>query len=276
MKTRWGSGLMKLPKSLESILTIAVFRTRLLLRQKLGWLSLLIGVGVIMLSQVMAQASFINPLKIFWDFALGANFLIQVVLAIYLSSQLLKDESTNRSLHLLLSSGLSRLSWFLGNGLGIFITLCFMNFSWLVFSFLSSRLFFESWGNPMIQLQCQWLVMMEILIVIFLTFLLSLIVRPLIALVAAFSSLALLHSLDSLQRIFTDPESGRHTQEYGLRSVIWLVRLLPPLDWFDLRSFVGYRDAFATSFIFQMSLISLLWTFLIVVVAKYRFDRMDL
>ena len=171
MKTRWGSGLMKLPKSLESILTIAVFRTRLLLRQKLGWLSLLIGVGVIMLSQVMAQASFINPLKIFWDFALGANFLIQVVLAIYLSSQLLKDESTNRSLHLLLSSGLSRLSWFLGNGLGIFITLCFMNFSWLVFSFLSSRLFFESWGNPMIQLQCQWLVMMEILIVIFLTFL---------------------------------------------------------------------------------------------------------
>ncbi len=258
------------------VFSVMGFRLKLLIRQKLGWMSLLLGCALIFLSVGVAQVSFINSLKIFWDFALAASFIIQIVLAIYLSSQLYFEESSKRTLHLLLSSGLSRLSWFLGNCLGIFLGLTLSNFLWLGFSFICSRVFFSDWGMPIIQIQSQCLLAVEILIVVFLTFFISLFVRPLIALVASFSSVALLHSVDSLQRIFTDPESGRFVNVQGVRFVLWASRLLPPLEWLDLKSFVGYRPQMEWLFVGQMTLLGLMWVVVIGVAAAYRFDRMDL
>jgi ABC-type transport system involved in multi-copper enzyme maturation permease subunit len=271
MKIRLGS----FPMFWADLGVIIWLRMRLMLRQKLGWMSVLVGCLLVLISLIVSRVSFVNPLKIFWDFALAASFVIQVALSLYLGTQLYPDERNRRTLHIILSSGVSRLVWLLGNGLGIWISLVAMNVLWFALSVGAAYLGFES-GSFMMAFQSQLLQSVEVLILVFMAIFFSFYVRPLLALLGCFFITALLHSLSALQRVFTDPQVGRYVDEGGASWILWAARLLPPLEWLDLKPFVGYQASHDWSFVAQMILLGLLWTALISTASWLRFDSMDL
>jgi ABC-type transport system involved in multi-copper enzyme maturation permease subunit len=277
MKILLEIGPMHLSKTntLKMIFELAWLRVRLLLRQKLGWLSIGVGVALVFLSLVTAQVSWVNPQKIFWDFSLAVIFVLQISLAVFLGTQLFHDEKNRRTLHLLLSSGVSRTSWAIGNGLGIFAGLSAMAILWFVVTLITDSLAFEGLSLTM-PLQTVLLLIVEVLVVVFFSMLLSFLLRPLLALAVSSSLVIFLHSLESLERIFTDPNVGRFVDKAMASYVLEIAKVLPPLHWLDLKSFVGYEASLPWIQVGQLGIMGVLWAGLCVLAASLRFERMDL
>jgi ABC-type transport system involved in multi-copper enzyme maturation permease subunit len=260
---------------MRQISSLAFLRCHLILRQRLGWASLLVGLGLVFLGAVTANVSYLQPVRIFWDFALGASFVLQCALALFLSTQLFGDEKQRRTLHLLLSAGLSRWDWLLGNALGIWLALIGIDLLWFAFSCGVAWLNFGA-HSILVQSQVKLFQALELLVLIPLGLFASLWVRPLLALTLSISLATLLHALDSLQRVFTDPEAGRWVQAQLVSVVLWATRLLPPLHWFDVKGLVGYEPLVPWSLLGAALLVALAWSGLLSVAAWLRFERMDL
>lgn len=258
----------------NSLFALAALRLKLMLKQKVGWMTLVAGFIVIFLSGRIAVTSFANPEKIFWDFSLGASFVIQALLALYFASQLLHDEQSRGTLALTLAASVPRSHWIWGQGLGIWLGLLAMNLSWLLFSMLWSLI---SFGLPpvLILFQVQVLVAAEMAVVIFLALFISLYLRPLLALLSVTTLFVFLHSLSGLQRILSDPQSGDFVENRGLSVVLFLARLFPPLEWWDARAFVGYAPALDTTYFAKALGLAFLWFLLLAQLCKGSFESKD-
>ena len=264
-------------RSLHTIFALAYLRLRLLLRQKLGWISIGIGCLLVGLSILVANVSFVNPEKIFWDFSLGVIFVLQVGLSVLLGSQIYSDEKERRTLHLLLTSGVSRAHWIIGNAIGIWLALSLMNLLWFLLTLGTAALSFEvTTVGKVMALQAVLLISVETLVLILFSMFTSFFVRPLIALSASALATVFMHSLGSLQRVFTDPQAGILLQARVFSIVLWMGRALPPLEWLDLKSFVGYEAQMPWFYVAQMAGLGILWAILFAAFSWARFDRMDL
>jgi ABC-type transport system involved in multi-copper enzyme maturation permease subunit len=269
------SGLKDLFLEITNILSVGQVRFMLLLRQKLGWMSFLVGVGLVVLSLITAQVSFVNPAKIFWDFGHSVLFVLSSVLSIYLGSQIFIDEKNRRTLHLVLCGGVSRLAWFVGNVLGIWMALLTMLLFWFFLLSLSSLLVFGTYPW-VISIQAVALMSLESLIVLQIGFLLSLFVRPMLALVSTSVLVLFLHSLTSLQMIFSDKQVGAYVTAKGVDVFLWFARLMPPLEWFDIKMFIGFEDYFSWSRYLLLVSSALIWVFILTVLNHLRFRKLDL
>ena len=259
----------------DGFLRMATLRWRLILRQKAGWLGFSLCAVCVFLSLIFARASYLAPERIFWDFSLGSCFVVVISLAIYLGSQLFADEQHRRTLHLVLSSGVSRGAWLHGNVCGIWLNLLGLTAIWWGLTGLTSWVIFHDVPAE-ISFQVQWALIFEVLIVLWGTVAISLCVRPLLAMAASASGVFFLHSLSSLERIFSDPESGHLMRSSGIQSILSAARWAPQLEWFDLRVFIGYEASFPWSNLLTLTTLGLLWALLFSVLGSLRFERMDL
>jgi len=266
---------MLLANTFKKITALTFIRMKLLLRQKLGWMSALVGVLLVLISIPVSELSFINPQKIFWDFSLGIIFVLQVSLAVFLGSQLYHEERGRRTLHLVLSAGVSRFEWLVGNLFGNFFSLSLMNFLWLAFTYGASAVMFEEKVHWIV-IQSSLLLSVEVFIVLSFSILMSLVLRQMLALSFSALLVVLLHSMSSIQRVFTDPQVGRFVDDNGVSSVLWIARLLPPLEWLDLKMFVGYQEQVASSLVFQMTGLGIFWCIFLMCLSWLRFEKMDL
>lgn len=255
--------------------TLVFLRFKLLLRQKIGWLSILAGIVLILIGYTTASVSFVSPVKIFWDFALGLSFVLVHVLGIYLAGQLFYDEKDRRTLHLILVSGVSRPRWLVGNVVGIWLGLLTIDAIWFATTWVVSLTSF-SWAGTPILVQVKLLQALSLLVVLGFTSLFSLLLRPLLTLVLSIALTCLLYSMTSVERVFADPVSGNLVTSNWALSVIKLAKFLPPLEWFDLKMFVGYESQVAWSTVGLTMLLGLAWSALLLGLASWRFSKLDL
>jgi len=250
-------------------------RFKLLLRQKIGWVSLLAGVALILMGYSTANVSFVSPAKIFWDFSLGLSFALVHILGIYLAGQLFHDEKDRRTLHLVLVGGVSRVRWLIGNTLGIWLGLLAIDGVWFVTTWLVSWTSFSWLGSPLL-IQVKILQALSLLVVISFTALFSLLLRPLLALFLSASLAIFLYSVSSIERIFSDTSSAPLVDASWALSVLKVAKFLPPLEWFDLKMFVGYESSVAWGPMFLTSILGIAWSALLLGLASWRFSRLDL
>ncbi len=258
----------------NKIFRLAILRLFLMLRQKMGWMSLLVGTVVVCISMVAADVSYLSSGKIFLDFALATSFIIQTFLALYFGSNIFEDEKNRRTLHLILSGGVTRLEWILGNVLGIWIALLAMDAIWFSVTAITGILQFQM-DQFGILLQVKLLQGFECLILISLTMLFSFFVKPILALALGFSVSMFAHSVNQIQAIFTDPVSGRFVESSVFSVVYWASKIMPPLEWFDIKSLVGYEAPLAWSIALGLVGVALLWSAILLTASWLRFDRMD-
>jgi ABC-type transport system involved in multi-copper enzyme maturation permease subunit len=260
---------------ISRILRLAVLRIFLMLRQKLGWMSLLVGVAVVCISFVVADVSYINSGKIFFDFALSTSFLIQCFLAIYFGSNLFEDEKARRTLHLILSGGTTRLEWLVGNILGVWVALLLMDLVWFIVTLITAA---TQFGAPDLGIFVQIKILQgfEALVLVTLSMFFSLWVKPVLALALAFTVGVFSHSVNEIQSIFMDPISGRFIDSKAFSVVYWISKILPPFEWFDLKPLVGYEGPLPWLVALGLVALAIAWSTLLVAGSWLRFDRLDI
>jgi hypothetical protein len=84
------------------------------------------------------------------------------------------------------------------------------------------------------------------------------------------------HSVASVERIFQDPVSRRWVDADGVRWMLKAAHWGPPLEWFDLRVFVGYQESAGFSTLGTLALLALLWSSLLAAWGYWKFRRIDL
>ncbi len=262
--------------NVQELLAVMFLRFKLLLRQKIGWVSLALTVAVALISFIFANTSFVRPEKIFLDFSLGAQFVLQNSLAIYLGTQLFSDEKNRKTLHLFLSSSVSRGSWLVGNAAGIFLLILLMA---SVSGVLTLLLFKLGYSKPIEWMPVQSILLgvVESFVLIAVSLLLSLFMRPLIALVGTFSLFVFLHFIPDLQKILNNPLVEINDFSKSIFSLFfWGSRSLPPLHYFDLKPLVGYEPMLSWISFLSLFALGLLWGVCLLILAKHRIEKLDL
>lgn len=256
---------------------LARWRFFLLRRQRLVLAVAALGLAGILVCWAVATATYLAPAKVFWDFSLGLQFVLLSLLAVLLSANLYADERQRRTLHLLLAAGISRRAWLVGNLLGIVAVLQVLLIFWTTFSWLMALLLPQSPDLGMgIVLQAQLALSLEIFIIVGMCAAFSFFLRPTIALLAALSLIIFLHSQISLLSVLADAQTGAFNQPLLQPLLQWLVPWLPPLEWYDLRTLVGYSPPLPALRMATLALMALGWSTFWVEVGHWKFRRIDL
>lgn len=255
------------------IFWLACLRYLVYLRQRLGWMTLVVGLALVPLSMVIARASFVGPLKIFWDFSLGLSFLLQVILSTYLSSHVLEEERARKTLHILCAGRVTRSEWVFGQTLGIWALVVSMGLVWFAVSWVLSLVVFGA-SMDWILIQSQVLVSVEVAILVSMGFCFSLYLRATLTWLALLALSLLLHSVSTLIGIFEEKffQESMEVYEYVFKALY----LLPPLEWFDLRLFVGYEAVFDWGSFFGIFSLGVAWTGFWLLLARRKMKQMDL
>jgi len=259
----------------ESLWLTFSLRARLLLRQRTLLGAVVLSFLVILLSLVLARISWVQPEKIFWDFSLSVLFVLAVFLSSYLAANLLREEQDRRTLHLVLSSGCSRGAWLVGNFLGMFASVAAVTLAGFLFALLVAKVSFQT-SVPALAVTATLGIVLESAVLLALALFASFFVRPLLALLLTLALTVALHSLSSLQRVFTDPVTGGFLDTWPLRVLLKMATFFPPLEWFDLKPLVGYESTLPAHYLVSMLGLCLFWSGLYLVLAQVRFERMDL
>jgi ABC-type transport system involved in multi-copper enzyme maturation permease subunit len=262
-------------ESLAMISTLILLRLKIMLRQRFAWMSFGVGLLLILSGYSMASVSFVSPHKLYYNFSLGISFVALHLLAIYQGAQLFTDEKDRRTLQLLLVSGVSRAKWIVGNVLGFWLAFVVMDALWLLLTWLIGGLAFGFWGE-IILIQVKILQAFSVLIVISLTLLSTLLLRNVLALALSASLTFFLYSVSSLEAVFKDSQTAHLMESSWALEVIKVAKILPPLEWFDLKSFVGYETSVSWVLVLGVSALGILWTSLLLGLAVLRFRKMDL
>lgn len=254
---------------------LVLLRLRIMLRQKFAWMSFGVGFLLILLGYSMASVSFISPHKLYYNFALGVSFVCLHLIAIYQATQLFHDEKDRRTLQLLLVSGVSRVQWIVGNIIGLWCAYVLMDLLWLLLTLLVGGLALGDWGSVIVW-QVKILQSFSVLIVLSFTFFFTLTLRPVLALASSTALTIFLYSVSSIESLFKDTQSGHLMQSDWALEVLKIAKVLPPLEWFDLKNFVGYENSVSWLLVLGVSTLGISWAGLFCLLAIARFRKLDL
>lgn len=256
------------------MITLALFRLRLLLKQKLGWGILAAAAGFFPFALFLAFSSYVRPDKIYWDLSLSFCFLVSILLSTYLGTHLLHEESQRKTLSFVLTLKTTRNDWLFGNCLGLIAMLGVSIIIWTVLLSLGA-LSASSSLPPAILFQAQLFLLGECLIVLSLSLLVSLYLKPLLAWFAVLALVALLHSKNYLELLVLESNFTGVTR-LAYNSVLFILNFLPPLEWWDIKIFVGFLNPVSWDQMLLMLALTFAWSFIFLFFARIRMETMDL
>jgi ABC-type transport system involved in multi-copper enzyme maturation permease subunit len=253
---------------------LALFRFKILLKQKLGIAMLVAGVFFFPFALFLAFSSYVRPDKIYWDLSSSFSFMMSILLASYLGSHLFQEEKERKTLSLLLSTRFSRSEWISGNILGIATLLALCLLAWTTLLCVGSWLAAKSLP-PNILFQSQALIFFESLIFLSFAFLLSLYLKPLLSWLSLLSAGLLLHSKTHLEQLLVE-NTFEGLSRWLYKGVLFILNFFPPLEWWDIRIFIGFHGALEWEQFFFILLLSLAWIYVALFLARRKMEKMDL
>jgi ABC-type transport system involved in multi-copper enzyme maturation permease subunit len=253
---------------------LAIFRLKLLLKQKLGWAALAAAACYIPFSLSLAFSSYVRPDKIFWDLTTGFCFILAMLFSTYLGSHLFHDEQQRKTLSFVLTLKASRREWIFGNWLGIAAFITFSAVCWTAFISICALLVSKSFP-PTILFQAQIFLILESILVLSMAMFFSFYVRPVLAWFLVIAICALLHSKTYLEMLIVES----HMEEAGkltYKGVLFILNFLPPLEWWDIRMFIGFHDSIPMYQMLLMFSVTFAWTYIVLFFSTLKIERMDL
>ena len=100
-------------------LIVAYYTLREIIKSKVLLNTVLIGLGLLVLTFVAYSFSYGSPARIAIDFGVAALSLSTVGIAIFFGTSLITNEIENRTIYLVISRPLSRLDFLIGKTLGL-------------------------------------------------------------------------------------------------------------------------------------------------------------
>tara|TARA_Y100001936_G_C16046119_1_gene654739 strand:- start:112 stop:888 length:777 start_codon:yes stop_codon:yes gene_type:complete len=159
-------------KEIRKIRTIASYTFQEILKSKVLYNTLFLGVGLLIVTYVAQQFTYGAPSRIALDFGIGALSLSSVGIAIFMGVGLLSKEIENRTVYMTVSRPVKRSSFVLGRIIGLNLVLILNIF---ILSILTLMVYFLSGGafQPLI-LWTIFFIIIESTMVLLLVSLLSL------------------------------------------------------------------------------------------------------
>jgi ABC-type transport system involved in multi-copper enzyme maturation permease subunit len=256
------------------MIAIALFRLRLLIKQKLGWGIIAAASAFFPFALFLAFSSYVRPDKIYWDLSLSFCYIVTVLLSTYLGTHLFHEELQRKTLSFVLTLKVSRSEWLIGNWIGIGAMLGVSLTIWTVLLSLGAITTANALP-PAILFQAQFLLFAESLVILSLAMLYSLYLKPLLAWFAILASIALLHSKSYLEILVLESNFTGVTKVL-YKSVLFILNFLPPLEWWDIKIFVGFQDPFSWDQSLVMLGLTIAWSQIFLFFSKTRMETMDL
>jgi len=256
------------------MMKLAFFKFKLLMKQKLGWAAISAAFILIPFSLFLAVSSFVRPDKIYWDLTTSFSFIISILLSSYLGSHLFYEEQQRKTLSFILTLKNSRAEWIYGKYLGISFFLLFNILCWTLLMVLGSYVYALDFG-PAILWQTQLLMFIEALIILAASIFFSFFLRPLLAWFLTLAIMTILHSKSYLELLVKEARFDE-TTKFLYKGIIFVLNFLPPLEWWDIRMLVGFRESIEFKQMITVVSLGFAWIFIIIFLSKNKMEKMDL
>lgn len=252
-----------------TVLTIAKYTFRELLKSKVVIASLWMGLALLTLTFVTSEFSYGNPKKIAMDFGLGGSSLVAVAISIFMGVSLIKDEVESRTAYMILSRPISRWQFLLGKLLGMSLILLI---NILVINFLSYGAYsFYGGSFQPLYLHAVFAIFLEALTMLSIVLLISLLANTTITVI---NSLVIFFAGHSIEMAMSTSFLKDNASFAAI--VKTLSYFIPNFTKINLKPYVIYNNNLPTEILIKSGLYILIYIAAVICVSLIVFEKKEL
>ncbi|MFN8944071.1 MAG: ABC transporter permease [Pseudobdellovibrionaceae bacterium] len=252
---------------MKKMLIIAQTTLLELFRDRFFYVMFFVGIFVILLSLLFGAMSFDERNKMIVDFGYGAVQISVLVLGLVLGSSIIAKEVERQTCLLILARPVSRWQFLMGKYFGI-LAVFFVNI--LVLNFVILFLVGD-WSKMIHSFVICLSLFLECSTVLSFVFLMSMFVRPVIAMLGGFSLFLIGHWLPDMQ-YFAKKSQNVEFQAIA-DALMWVV---PQFFQFNWKNYFFFLDDFKSSDVYLMTLHCVSWSSIALLLATILFRRKDI
>lgn len=254
---------------LKKIKTIAFYTFREILKSKILYNILFLGIGLLIVTYVAQQFTYGAPSRIALDFGVGVLSLSSVAIAIFMGVGLISKEIENRTVYMVISRPVKRSSFVLGRILGLNLILI-LNI--LILSALTLAVYFFTGG------EFQPLILWTILFIVFEASIMLLVVSLFSLVTSSTLSVILSVVVFLAGHAIKEAQLTTFTQERPfLRWILEFYHVaLPAFGKINTRDLLIYNQSVETSFLLKAMGYSGAYALFLIFLSLIIFERKNL
>ena len=252
----------------SKVFIVAYYTFQDLLKSKVLFNVVLIGLGLMLMSFVASEFTFGVPERVALDFGLGTLTLSTVAIAVLMGVGLLSNELESRTIYMTLSRPVSRISFLLGKSMGmglIFIVNIFI----LAILTLGFFLYLGGELSPLIFWNILYTIL-EVLICLFVVILFSLLTNKVLAVILTFFLYLSGHAVNAslIEKFKSSPIISTFLEKYHY--------FLPGFHKLNVKDFILYQEDLELSFVIQTLGYGCLYLLALILLTCFVFVKKDL
>lgn len=254
---------------LSKLWTITRFSFLEILRSKIIYNTLFLGIGVLIVSYLATSFTFGVPERVALDFGLGTLTISAVVIAIFMGVTLISREIESRTVYMVLVRPLNRWTFLIGRILGLAGILA-LNIAILSLFALSVFLYFGGSLQPLIF----WTILFsffEALIILSVVVFFSLVTNPILSVIYSLAIYVAGHAVDGISKSVLVT-----TNAYFNAVVKWYYILFPNFERLNFKDYVLYQQSLPLSEMFQSLGYGISYFTFIMLISAIIFQRKNL
>ena len=253
----------------STITTIAVNSFRETIRNKILYNILLFAGIIIVLSVSFGQWSVFSRVQVMNDFGLATMSLSGLMLAVFVGSSMLGKEITGHTIYLMATRPIPRGYILWGKFFGVYATL-FLNFLIMALFFVVA-LSLSGGQLGLLHLQALFLIFIELGVILAASLLFSVLSSPSLAAIFTIGFYVIGHFNDMV-----GVNALGDSQQWLSALLSGINKIIPNLEFLNIRSAVVFQDAVASSYMLFATLYGLLYILIFLFIATLAFEKKDL
>ena len=251
------------------IKTIAINSFRETIRNKVLYNILLFAGIIIVLSISFGQWSVFSRVQVMNDFGLATMSISGLLLAVFVGSSMLGKEITGHTIYLMATRPIPRSYILWGKFFGVYATL-FLNFV-IMAIFFGVALTFSGGHIGVLHLQALFLIFMELGVILAASLLFSVLSSPSLAAIFTIGFYIIGHFNDMV-----GVNTLSDNQQWIATIVGAVNKLIPNLEFLNIRSAVVFSEPVALGYLGLASLYALFYILIFITLATVAFEKKDL
>lgn len=250
-------------------LTIANYTLREFLKSKILYITLVIGLALIVVTFVATEFTYGVPERIALDFGLGMLSLSSLGIALFMGASLLPNELDSRTVYMVISRPVSRNAFITGKILGL-VGVLIINVSILSLMTMGSSLLIGGVINQVI-IWAIFFNFLESLLLLLLVVFMSLFINTVLSSLFSLIILLLGHAVKETQSI-----SFAANRDIFKIVLEFYHLILPGFYKLNLKDFVLYNQALETSYLLSSFLYGCLYSLALFLLILFFFNKKNL
>ena len=254
---------------LEKVLVIAKYTFKQILKSKVLWVTLALGVALLLVTYVATEFTYGVPEKVALDFGLGMLSLSSMGIALFMGATLLPSEIDSRTVYMVISRPVPRWVFITGKILGLILVLI-LNEAILATMTLSCSWLLGGEITTILMLSIFFIILESVLLLLLVVFF-SLFVNNILASSISLIILLLGHAVKETQNaVFV-------ADRVILKKILEFYHLvLPGFYKLNLKDFVLYGQTVESSYLLGSLAYALLYSTFLYLMIVFIFNRKNL